>query len=234
MAQLKLMKSNKVKYNTQMKIFGASIIGMLLFSCVDPDRPYSEEMKHDELGVQFMDDMYPSRAYETYGENANFSNNMASRLPADGSIPRGYLPYPYPNSTEGYEMAGDSLKNPIPLTETVLSEGQELYVKFCMHCHGETGNGDGLVVTHGNFPPPPSYSTGASSGGGDMKDLSEGKMFHSITYGRNLMGSHASQVTQEERWKIIHYVQTLQQPAGKEEDLDNATQATNDTEGNEN
>ena len=51
---------------------------MLLFSCVDPDRPYSEEMKHDELGVQFMDDMYPSRAYETYGENANFSNNMAS------------------------------------------------------------------------------------------------------------------------------------------------------------
>ena len=64
------MKSNKVKYNIQLKVFGAGIIGMLLFSCVDPDRPYSEEMKHDELGVQFMDDMYPSRAYETYGENA--------------------------------------------------------------------------------------------------------------------------------------------------------------------
>jgi hypothetical protein len=45
-----------------------------------------------------------------------------------------------------------------------------------------------------------------------MKDLSDGKMFHSITYGRNLMGSHASQLTQEERWTIIHYVNTLQNP----------------------
>jgi mono/diheme cytochrome c family protein len=234
------MKSNKVKYNIQLKVFGAGIIGMLLFSCVDPDRPYSEEMKHDELGVQFMDDMYPSRAYETYGENANFSNNMASREPAEGSIPRGYLPYPYPNTPEGYAMAGDSLKSPIILNEDplkdfqVIVKGKDLYGKFCVHCHGETGNGDGLVVTHGNFPPPPSYSTGASSGGGDMKDLPEGKMFHSITYGRNLMGSHASQLSHEERWKIIHYVQTLQRVGNQDDNLEEGEEVNNGTEDNEN
>jgi hypothetical protein len=36
-------------------------------------------------------------------------------------------------------------------------------------------------------------------------------MFHSITYGKGLMGQHASQLTQLERWQIIEYVKLLQQ-----------------------
>ena len=43
-----------------------------------------------------------------------------------------------------------------------------------------------------------------------LKNLPEGKMFHTITYGKNLMGPHASQLNVEERWKVIRYVQTLQ------------------------
>ncbi len=38
--------------------------------------------------------------------------------------------------------------------------------------------------------------------------ISEGKMFHTITYGKGLMGSHSSQLTQEERWKLVHYIRT--------------------------
>ena len=185
----------------------------LIVSCtVDPAREYSPEMKHDKLGVQFMDDMYSSIPYDTYGENPNFANGMEAREPVKGTIARGYLPYPYPNTTEGYTMAGDSLVNPIEITGVVLEKGQDLYTKFCVHCHGDKGQGDGSIVQNEKFPAPPSYSEGSSSGGGDMKDLSDGKMFHSITYGRNLMGSHASQLTQEERWTIIHYVNTLQNP----------------------
>jgi len=183
-------------------------------SCAEPNRPYSPDMKHDEKGVQFTADvdMYHSPSYETYAENPNFANNMASRLPVKGTIPRGFMPYTYPNTNEGYMRAGDSLKNPIPLTPEVLAEGQEIYSKFCVHCHGKEGNGDGTIIvnTDGKFPPPPSYSTGVSSGGGDMKDLPEGRMYHTIMYGKNMMGSHASQLNEEERWKVIHYVQTLQ------------------------
>ena len=65
--------------------------------------------------------------------------------------------------------------------------------------------GDGKVVTNGGFPPPPAYSSA------QLIDLPEGKMFHSITYGKNLMGPHASQLTQDERWKIIYYINILQQ-----------------------
>jgi hypothetical protein len=43
-----------------------------------------------------------------------------------------------------------------------------------------------------------------------LKNLSAGKMYHSITHGKNLMGSYASQVNPTERWKIIRFIQTLQ------------------------
>ena len=45
-----------------------------------------------------------------------------------------------------------------------------------------------------------------------IKNLPEGKIFHSITYGKGLMGQHASQLTAEERWKLVYYVQKLQGP----------------------
>lgn len=41
-------------------------------------------------------------------------------------------------------------------------------------------------------------------------DLSEGKMFHTVTYGQNMMGSHASQLNHTERWMIISYIKALQ------------------------
>ena len=54
------------------------------------------------------------------------------------------------------------------------------------------------------------YATGISSRGGAMKDLTDGKIFHTITYGVNLMGAHASQISPAERWKIVLYVHELQ------------------------
>jgi mono/diheme cytochrome c family protein len=79
-----------------------------------------------------------------------------------------------------------------------------IYGKFCVHCHGASGAGDGKVAD--KLPgPPPAYS-------GALKNLSEGKIFHSITYGKGTMGSHSSQLTQEERWKLVYFVQKLQGP----------------------
>jgi mono/diheme cytochrome c family protein len=158
-------------------------------------------------GVEFMPDMYRSPSLEYYsihtidGDTAN--NAM---LPVKGTVARGYMPYGYENTTEGYEAAGLNLKNPLSAAdrEKWEKEGEVLYGKFCIHCHGATGAGDGKVA--GKLPgPPPSYS-------GALKNLPEGKIFHSITYGKNSMGSHASQLTAEERWKLVYYVQKLQGP----------------------
>jgi hypothetical protein len=61
------------------------------------------------------------------------------------------------------------------------------------------------LIATGKFPQPPAYN------GGALKNLTEGKMFHTITYGKGLMGSHSSQLTKEDRWKVIQYIQELQQ-----------------------
>jgi mono/diheme cytochrome c family protein len=148
--------------------------------------------------------MYRSPAYAAYDINAFYKDSVASRKPVAGTIARGMdIPYGYPNTPAGYDSAGLHLKNPYTVTPEMVTEGQRLFKQYCMHCHGETGMGDGKIIQNEKFPAPPAYS-------GALKDLPEGKMFHTITYGKNLMGPHATLLSPKERWTIISFVQTLQ------------------------
>ncbi|REJ84992.1 MAG: cytochrome c [Bacteroidetes bacterium] len=165
-------------------------------------------------GYEYMPNMYRSPSYETYEANPNFQDSTSARPSVKGTIARGnsvhsdldMMPYPYPNTTEGYEKAGAELKNPVPLDEFAMSEGKRLYDNYCLVCHGSTGMGDGPVVQR-NGPKPPAYNSE------QLRNLPVGKMYHAIHWGKNMMGSHASQLTPTERWKIIHYIQTMQKPA---------------------
>lgn len=162
-------------------------------------------------GYEYMPDMYRSPDYETNSMNALFADSSSNRQPVAGTIARGNaiytdydrLPYPYQDSPEGYEAAGKELHNPLEKTELNLTEGKRLYDNYCTHCHGAKGAGDGSVAQH-NGPKPPAYSSD------QLKNLPEGKMFHTTQFGKNMMGQHASQLTATQRWKIIMYVQTLQ------------------------
>lgn len=187
----------------------ASLIAVIGVSCNNvPGSP----------GWEYMPDMYRSSSYETNSGNGIFADSLSNRQPVAGTISQGWLanseysmlhmPYPYKNDSAGYEDAGKNIRNPLPATEEVLAQGKDKFEKFCMHCHGATGQGDGSVVSAGNFPPPPAYTSP------QLKNLPEGKMFHTLQYGKGMMGSHASQLTIEERWKILRYVQTLQNPGG--------------------
>ena len=156
-------------------------------------------------GFEYMPDMYRSPSIEVYGTHVIDGDTINNAmLPVKGTISRGYIPYAYPNTVDGYEQAGLNLKNPLVYSEAVEKEGEVLYGKFCVHCHGATGAGDGKVGL--KLPgPPPAYNAA-------LKDLPAGKIFHTLTYGKNSMGSHASQLTQEERWKLVYFVQKLQGP----------------------
>jgi mono/diheme cytochrome c family protein len=163
----------------------------------------------NDPGLEFMPDMYRSPGIKAYEVSEIFEDSLSARLPVAGTIPRDYTFFNYPGTNEGYEAAGRDLKNPLEVNEVNLAAGKKLYSDFCMHCHGATGAGDGSLIATGKFPPPPSYLTAASSRGGNLKDLSDGKIFHTITYGINLMGPHASQLNHDERWKVTMYVRHL-------------------------
>lgn len=160
-------------------------------------------------GWEYAPNMYEHIAYDPDQPNPNFKDGKTAQKPPQGTIPVGFVSFDYPNTKDGYELAGTEVKNPLAQTPVNFEEGKVLFEHFCSPCHGMKGLGDGLVVAHG-FPPPPSYSTGQSSRGGAMKDLSDGKIYHTITYGVNAMGSYASQLAPEERWKVIMYVHHLQ------------------------
>ncbi len=170
----------------------------------------------DFTGREYMPDMTHSKAYEPYVEGRTvmidgdtvqlFPNNQAALKPVSGTVARGYVPYAFENTAEGYEQSAQGLVSPIDRrNEAFLAEGKVAYEINCAICHGSGGKADGAIVKNGAYPaPPPSYFRE------DILVLPEGKMFHSVHYGKNLMGSYASQLSKEERWKVIAYIKNMQ------------------------
>jgi hypothetical protein len=161
-------------------------------------------------GLEYARNMYDPIAYNPDQPNKNFKDGKTAQTPPLNTMPVGVEKIEYPNTPEGYQAASAGLTNPLPVTIPTLEQGKTLYLNMCSHCHGNEGQGDGSIVKMGKFPAPPSYSKGSSSRGGAMKDLTDGKIFHTITYGVNLMGPHRYQLTPQQRWKIVMYVHELQ------------------------
>jgi mono/diheme cytochrome c family protein len=190
--------NKKAKFISIIAVLGC--VSIAVTSCGKKDK--------NSPGVEFMPDMYRSPSLESnmaYVSLEKGDTLQANRLPVQGTVARGYTLYAYEDTPEGYEAAGANLRNPLAANEENLKEGEVLYGRYCGHCHGAGGAGDGLVGM--KLPgPPPAYST--------LKNLPDGKMFHSITYGKGLMGAHAPLVTKDERWKLVLYIRKLQFPDG--------------------
>ena len=81
-------------------------------------------------------------------------------------------------------------------------ECKEYYLRFCSHCHGDKGEGDGLV---GEI-----YGGVANLKRPDLKSVKDGHIYHAITEGKGRMYPHAAQIEPLERWMIVNYVRELQ------------------------
>jgi len=173
-------------------------VSLLFTSCFDPSRP----------NFQYFPDMYESLAGEAYAESDAFSNGIEAQLPVNGTIPRGWEPYDYDDTEEGYELAKSELLSPLITNEYNLSKGKELYQIYCSVCHGDKGDGLGILAEREKFLGIPAYNDPA-------RFITEGSIYHVMMYGRNAMGSHAGLVNEEERWQITQYVLQLKQELDK-------------------
>jgi mono/diheme cytochrome c family protein len=117
------------------------------------------------------------------------------------------MPLHYAATEEDAQAAGLEMKNPFAADDSeALARGQAVFQKYCVACHGGSGNGDGPVAMRG-FPPPPSFATGKS------RQMADGGLFHILTYGRGNMPPHAGLVSREDRWKVILHVRRLAEQA---------------------
>lgn len=152
-------------------------------------------------------EFYNSNPYNPYAMNVRIPPANTVRRNSDHYNPSAealedvYLPYRIP--ADSLEYASRTLTNPLEDSDEVVAEGQALYASYCYPCHGGAGKGDGPVgVVYKGVP---AFNVGR------YREMTEGHIFHVITYGQGRMGPYGSQVSQEERWKIARYVQTLQQ-----------------------
>jgi mono/diheme cytochrome c family protein len=171
------------------------IAPVLLVSCI---------RSAQKPGRAYMPDMQYSTPYDAGSENPVFRDGKTNQFAPKGSIARGKYIYHIPNTPEGYE-ASASLTNPFTFSkEEIEGTGKHLFNVNCAICHGEKGDGQGHLVEINKFPQPPSYFTD------DLRSKPDGKRYHTLMYGKGMMGSYASQLNHRERWLVLSYVRALQ------------------------
>ncbi len=216
------------------KLTAGLAIAVVFSSCVKDENSPGYEYMPDMYRSPAIETYVDYGEVRTWKSNDSITNRQSAMLPPMGTIKfsgessdlQYNLPY---NRLPSQAMVGShsltSLEyndadyeasvadiNPLPLTECNVEKGKELYIRFCTHCHGEKGAGDGKVSMNENINPPANAYT-----------KPDGQMFYSITYGKGVMGAHGSLLNQKERWQVINYIKSmdeanvvLAQPCGEE------------------
>jgi mono/diheme cytochrome c family protein len=184
---------------------GFVIAGFVITSCSNVRR---------EPGRVYMPDMGNSRAYETYDDHSNLAKEDINfnNTPVAGTVARGEeLPFPLakdaPGDSTNY-VASKQIINPLTVDSVHMKEAERLYLINCGICHGAKLDGNGPLYKDGSGPYPAKPATFV--GDAKYESMPEGQMFYSATYGKNLMGSYASQLTRTQRWMVIAYIKSKQ------------------------
>lgn len=138
-----------------------------------------------------------------------FADGKGMRLPVQGTVARGFLPYAFPGKPD---EAGKLLANPLQRSSATLERGRTQFLTYCSPCHGNFGRGDSHL--RGQFPNPPTLLSDK------VRNWPDGNIYHVMTEGQNIMPSYAGQVSRDDRWAIVHYIRALQRAHfAKESDL---------------
>jgi mono/diheme cytochrome c family protein len=175
-------------------LVAAAVLSGLLGACEEYGLPAGAE-PHRELNFLDMGDQPKGKAQRgdlVGGPDFN---------PSPGAVPRGFTPYPYADNPE---LAASRLENPLPAADpNAFERGQLVFERFCVPCHDAKAGGKGTVIEKG-FPAPPSLMTEK------VRDWKDGRIFHVVTMGQNIMPSYASQILERDRWAVIRYLRRLQ------------------------
>lgn len=173
-----------------------------------PKEPVAGTIPRGYAGVHYASTATAKNAVMQLHQGAN--STAAISVPVNGSVP-----YYYEDTEEERTRAtNEIIYNPFPITEKGLEQGKLLYDINCGICHGKKGDGNGYLVAEENpnakYPAQPAIFTSD-----DFIASSNGRYYHSIIYGKNVMGGYTDKLSYEERWNVIHYIRSLQAKAKK-------------------
>ena len=185
----------------QMRLYTLALAALLLAGCRGMQ---SEEPPiHPNLNMDFQNRFDPQEA------NPFFRDARAMRPPVPGTVARGLLredsEFFFGRTASGAYV--DAM--PVPITPELLVRGRERYDIFCAVCHGNAGDGLGVIMT-GNggsgygYTPPPSYHDER------LRQVGDGYLYDVIANGVRSMPSYAQQIPVADRWAIVAYIRALQ------------------------
>jgi len=121
------------------------------------------------------------------------------RMPVEGTVARGFLPYEYTGVPDSVTKL---LSNPLPFTNEVIERGKKEFNIYCSPCHGFYGQGDSRLRSQ--FPNPPTLHSEK------VIKWPDANIYNVITNGQNVMPSYAKSIPRNDRWAIVHYIRVLQ------------------------
>lgn len=213
---------------------------VLAFSCIvltsceraDGNYPGTEYVPDMVHSIAYEANYYDYYYYNTWGGEEEYYKWAKPRKPVANTIARGdagigaadyarkasmkgipsagSVPYHYEDTEEERTRASNEIiSNPYPITDAGLARAKDLYDVQCGICHGPKGSGEGYLVSEKNpnavYPAQP-----ANLISDEFVNASNGRFYHAIMYGKNVMGGYADKLSYEERWQVIHYIRSLQ------------------------
>jgi mono/diheme cytochrome c family protein len=147
-------------------------------------------------------DMHDAPRYEVYEASDSFPDGRSSRNHPVGTVARGQLrddEHLYTGKIDGEPAA----TYPFAIGAAELQRGRERYTIYCTPCHGQLGDGRGMVVQRG-------MRQAASYHQDRLQRAQPGYFFDVITNGFGAMQGYAEQIPPRDRWMIAAYVRALQ------------------------
>jgi len=181
---------------------------ILLIVCALVVTSCGEEYRRNP-GKAYAPDMTYSQAFDYYNttERIEAAGGKFNKMPVKGSIAREQgLPTHF---SETDTTAAYAYKNPYTLYTKDLEQGERLYLIHCAVCHGEKLDGQGPLYTSEKYIAAPANLIAAN-----YVNFPEGKIYHAIMYGKNMMGAYSSQLDAKQRWQVIAYIKSVQAENG--------------------
>ncbi len=155
------------------------------------------------MGCERSPDMGQQPRYQPYERSTFFADNTSARPAVPGAVAAGTGDrdtFMYTGKIDGKAAGGF----PMAITERDLARGREQYAIFCSPCHGELGDGLGMIARRGFNPMPASFQSDR------LRGTVEGHYFDVITNGYGAMYAYDYRIEPADRWRIIAYIRALQ------------------------
>jgi hypothetical protein len=146
--------------------------------------------------------MYDQPKIKPFRESEFFADSRAMRLPPENTVARGESIGEDPVHT-GTSNGSLVQEIPVVVDRAFLERGADRYKIFCTPCHSQIGDGLGMIVRRGMYPPPSFHID-------RLRVAPAGHLYTVIGNGMGKMNGYAGQIPVMDRWAIVAYVRALQ------------------------